>query len=329
VATFQVLHGQAQTPPQDAETVVARFLESLERRFGRTLVAHTSAYFSASRVGLSEAELLELFTISANSLIAQKAGGSHISSNRSAKHHVADVAAAGRRAVTLQQLLRELRPYLSERAPQVWRWRHSVFEDVSRQRHARYLAGSHLALAAFFSGRTAVQPLILPKSQLESARYNLRVLEELPWQLAKCVSEQESTWPLQELRTTVATLAFLEAACAADTVVGVLRTFPRIEAALQAEMAGHWHVIAENATTSSGSPRSGRRNSTGQRKPKGSPMRKNRRTFCQDGSCLHPDCICPALTATVLSEPEPVPYPYLHLYLHLYLCLHLYLQLQL
>ena len=211
--------------------------------------------------------------------------------------------------MTLQQLLRELRPYLSERAPQVWRWRHSVFEDVSRQRHARYLAGSHLALAAFFSGRTAVQPLILPKSQLESARYNLRVLEELPWQLAKCVSEQESAWPLQELRTTVATLAFLEAACAADTVVGVLRTFPRIEAALQAEMAGHWHVIAESATTSSGSPRSGRRNSTGQRKPKGSPMRKNRRTFCQDGSCLHPDCICPALTATVLSKPEPEPEP--------------------
>ena len=96
------------------------------------------------------------------------------------------------------------------------------------QRHARYLAGSHLALAAFFAGRTAAQPLVLEKSQLEPARYNLRVLEELPWQLAKCVTDQSSGWPLRVLRTVVATLAFLEAACAADMVVGVLRTFPRI-----------------------------------------------------------------------------------------------------
>jgi len=248
--TFQAVHGAVLGTAQDPEAVVNRFVESLERRFGRTLVAHTSAYFSASRVGLSESELLELFTISANNIVSEKSGGHRQSTNRSAQHHSGDVAAAGRRAVTLQHLLRELRPYLAERAPQVWRWRHSVFEDVSRTRHARYLGGSHLALAAFFSGRTAVQPLILPKSQLEPARYNLRVLEELPWQLAKCVADQKSGWPLQVLRTTVATLAFLEAACAADTVVGVLRTFPRIEAALQAELAGHWRIAADQSSTS-------------------------------------------------------------------------------
>jgi hypothetical protein len=248
-ATFQALHGASLPPPKDAHAVVRRFLESLERRFGRTLVAHTSAYFTASRVGLSEMELLDLFTVSANNLAAQQAGGRGAATNRLARHHVADVSAAGRRAVSLQHLLRELRPYLAERAPQVWRWRHSVFESVSRERHARYLPGSHLALAAFFSGRTALQPLVVPKSQLEPARYNLRVLEELPWQLAKCVSDKESGWPLQVLRTTVATLAFMEAACASDMAVGVLRSFSRIESALQAELTGHWQLVAENASS--------------------------------------------------------------------------------
>ena len=243
-------------------------MESLERRFGRTLVAHTSAYFTASRVGLSEMELLELFSISANNLAAQKAA-----TNRLARH-TADASAASRRAVSLQHLLRELRPYLAERAPQVLRWRHSVFENVSRERHARYLPASHLALAAFFSGQTTVQPLILPKSQLEPARYNLRVLEELPWQLAKCVSDKESRWPLQVLRKTVATLAFMEAACASDMVVGVLRSFSRIEAALQAELTGHWDVVAENASTS------GLTTDDGEAERKASSLRRSRtRTF--------------------------------------------------
>ena len=93
----------------------------------------------------------------------------------------------------------------------------------------------------------SIQPLVTPKSQLEPARYNLRVLEELPWQLAKCVSGVESGWPLQVLRTTVATLAFMEAACASDMVVGVLRSFSYIEAELQAELASHWHFKTDNA----------------------------------------------------------------------------------
>lgn len=265
-STFQVLHGARLPPPKDAESVVSRFLESLERRFGRTLVAHTSAYFTASRVGLSELELLQLFTIAANNSVANKAGGRGAPTNRVGQHHVADVPAAARRAVALQHLLRELRPYLAERAPQVLRWRHSVFEKVSRERHARYLQGSYLALTAFFSGRTAAQPLIIPKSQLGSARYNLRVLEELPWQLAKSVSDKQSGWPLQVLRTTVATLAFMEAACASDMVVGLLRSFSRIESALQAELTGHWQVVAEIAGTSDITTTTSRRGSVGEKR---------------------------------------------------------------
>ena len=228
--TFQAVH--VSSPPADAPAVVQQFLESLERRFGRTLVAHTSAYFSASLVGLSEAELLELFSIAANSIVEHHAdsAGDTEDGAEDPEQQDQDLHAAGLRATTLQQLLRELRPYLSERAPQVWRWKHAVFEEVSRQRHARYLRGSHLALAAFFSGRTAQVPLILPGLKAPgmnaAPRYNLRVLEELPFQLVHCVGEKQAGWPLQ-----------------------VLRTLPDIESTLQAELGQYYATQLHTSPT--------------------------------------------------------------------------------
>ena len=251
--TFQAVH--VSSPPADAPAVVQQFLESLERRFGRTLVAHTSAYFSASLVGLSEAELLELFSIAANSIVEHHAdsAGDTEDGAEDPEQQDQDLRAAGLRATTLQQLLRELRPYLSERAPQVWRWKHAVFEEVSRQRHARYLRGSHLALAAFFSGRTAQVPLILPGLKAPgmnaAPRYNLRVLEELPFQLVHCVGEKQAGWPLQVLRTTVASLAFVEAACATEMAASLLRTLPDIESTLQAELGQYYATQLHTSPT--------------------------------------------------------------------------------
>jgi tetratricopeptide (TPR) repeat protein len=160
--SFERLTQRIAALPCDGDTITALFtqvLERLEEEFDPTLVRAVLAALASARRGLSERELQDL------------------------------VAAAA--SWDLVPVLRQLRPYLLNRAGLIDFYHRNLLEAVRR----RYLADSparreeHARLAAYFAGRDL----------------DARQVDELPWQLTRA-----EEW--QRLYDLLADLRFFDAA---------------------------------------------------------------------------------------------------------------------
>ncbi|CAF4288993.1 unnamed protein product, partial [Rotaria sp. Silwood2] len=179
-------------------TSINKLLGQIENQYGHILVAHALSYITASKSGLSEAELEDLISLDETVL------------NDIYQYHLPPI----RRIPPLlwTRIRNDLPNYLVEREADgvsVVSWYHRQFAEVS---HERYLANPderriyhsnmsdyYLASAESEADRKVpAQPLIFITSNATptvytapTVRYNLRKLSELPYQLIRAQREED------------------------------------------------------------------------------------------------------------------------------------------
>ncbi|XP_013421183.1 NACHT and WD repeat domain-containing protein 2 [Lingula anatina] len=189
------------------DTIIKLF-DRIEIQHGKTLVSHALGYITASKSGVSEAELEDLLSLDEKVL------------NDVYQYHLPPV----RRIPPLlwTRLRSDLPGYLSEREADgvsVVNWYHRQFIDASRERYFRnlnFLSEIHSNIAEYFLGtwgggkpkpfeysdlqrqrfgledkygesdrKLPIQPAMFYDDQGKVTRYNLRKLSELPFQLIR------------------------------------------------------------------------------------------------------------------------------------------------
>uniref|UniRef100_A0A1I8II55 WD_REPEATS_REGION domain-containing protein n=1 Tax=Macrostomum lignano TaxID=282301 RepID=A0A1I8II55_9PLAT len=151
--------------PLATEAAIDRLLQSVEARHGRLLVSRALSLITASRSGLSEAELEDLLSLDDEVL------------NDVFQYHLPPV----RRLPPLlwSRVRAELPGLLTEAEADgalVLRWHHRQFRSACERRYLRnvnFLADVHDALADYFLGRWAGVPKPFRHSELQCQRFGI------------------------------------------------------------------------------------------------------------------------------------------------------------
>ncbi|XP_064648000.1 NACHT and WD repeat domain-containing protein 2-like [Lineus longissimus] len=187
--------------------IIMKLFDRIEIQHGRTLVSHALGYITASKSGISEAELEDLLSLDEKVL------------NDVYQYHIPPV----RRIPPLlwTRIRNDMPGYLSERQADdinVIDWYHRQFIEASKERYFRNLnfaSELHSSIAEFYRGtyagvpkpfeyterqrqmfhladkdgesdrRVPAQPLVFRNEKGEVTRYNLRKLNELPYHLIR------------------------------------------------------------------------------------------------------------------------------------------------
>ncbi|XP_071108697.1 NACHT and WD repeat domain-containing protein 2-like [Haliotis cracherodii] len=187
---------------------IMKLYEKIENQHGKTLVSHALGYITASKSGLSEAELEDMLSLDDKVL------------NDVYQYHLPPV----RRIPPLlwTRIRGDLPGYLSEREADgvnVIFWYHRQFIDAARERYFKnlnFVSAMHSEMADYFLGtwgggrpkpyeyselqrqrffldetkgesdrKVPVQPLVFYNKEGQVTRYNLRKLNELPFHLIR------------------------------------------------------------------------------------------------------------------------------------------------